>query len=421
MSTGALEATGPRAAGVRWDLSLIVADADAARTLMDETLGACDAFRSATAAGSPSSTARALRRRSRSSSAISNRSPARLLRRPAADRQRQRRGRARPQRRGREGMVRASNALRFFQLDWIAVDDAHAERLASTRRRSPATATTCARMRRFAPHRAGGARGGDDRRARPRGLDGVADPLRSGTSPRARAVRRRGPHDSTSCSRACTTRARAAPGAPGDAVHGARAVDADPRARLRLARRRPARARPRARLRPPGEPRDLDNEIPSAAVDVLLAAVERHHHLAHRWFRHKAKLLGLDKLALGDQYAPLGSTRAVPTTTRRRSSRGALDDFSPRIGDVARGLYRDNRIDAEPRPGQARRRVLRLHRAGRAAVHLLNFTDRWTTCARSRTRSATPCSSSVRRRAPDGALAPSAAGARARCRRRSPR
>jgi len=26
----------------------------------------------------------------------------------------------------------------------------------------------------------------------------------------------------------------------------------------------------------------------------------------------------------------------------------ALDDFSPRIGAVAHGLYRDNRIDAEP-------------------------------------------------------------------------
>ena len=81
----------------------------------------------------------------------------------------------------------------------------------------------------------------------------------------------------------------------------------------------------------PREPRDLDNELPSAAVDVLLAAVERHHHLAHRWFRHKAKLLGLEKLSLGDQYAPLGSTRAVAyedatslvarrSTTSRRAS-----------------------------------------------------------------------------------------------------
>ena len=82
----------------------------------------------------------------------------------------------------------------------------------------------------------------------------------------------------------------------------------------------------------PREPRDLDNELPSEAVDVLLAAVERHHQLAHRWFRHKAKLLGLEKLSLGDQYAPLGSTRAVAyedatvargharSTTSRRAS-----------------------------------------------------------------------------------------------------
>jgi oligoendopeptidase F len=102
----------------------------------------------------------------------------------------------------------------------------------------------------------------------------------------------------------------------------------------------------------PREPRDLDNELPSDAVDVLLASVERHHQLAHRWFRHKAKLLGLEKLSLGDQYAPLGSTRAVAYEDAQSLVATALDDFSPRIGAVAHGLYRDNRIDAEPRSGK---------------------------------------------------------------------
>jgi oligoendopeptidase F len=125
----------------------------------------------------------------------------------------------------------------------------------------------------------------------------------------------------------------------------------------------------------PREPRDLDNEIPSAAVDVLLAAVERHHHLAHRWFRHKAKLLGLGTLALGDQYAPLGSTRPVSYEDATALVEGALDDFSPRIGDVARGLYRDNRIDAEPRQGKRGGAFCASIAQDALPYIMLNFTD----------------------------------------------
>ena len=40
----AIAPTGPRAQGVRWDLSRIVTDAAAARSLADETRAACDAF-----------------------------------------------------------------------------------------------------------------------------------------------------------------------------------------------------------------------------------------------------------------------------------------------------------------------------------------------------------------------------------------
>ena len=125
----------------------------------------------------------------------------------------------------------------------------------------------------------------------------------------------------------------------------------------------------------PRESRDLDNELPSEAVDVLLAAVERHHHLAHRWFRHKAKLLGLEKLSLGDQYAPLGSTRAVSYDDATSLVARALDDFSPRIGAVARGLYRDHRIDAEPRPGKRGGAFCASIAQDALPYIMLNFTD----------------------------------------------
>ena len=50
----------------------------------------------------------------------------------------------------------------------------------------------------------------------------------------------------------------------------------------------------------------------------MMDAVERHYALAHRWFRVKAGILGLDRLELHDQYAPIGEARAVdyPEATR---------------------------------------------------------------------------------------------------------
>ena len=59
----AIAPTGPRAQGVRWDLSRIVTDAAAARRLADETRAACDAFAERYAAASPSSTPPAWPRR----------------------------------------------------------------------------------------------------------------------------------------------------------------------------------------------------------------------------------------------------------------------------------------------------------------------------------------------------------------------
>ena len=48
----------------------------------------------------------------------------------------------------------------------------------------------------------------------------------------------------------------------------------------------------------------------------MLDAVERHYGIAHRWFRAKAGILGLDRLELADQYAPDRRGAARSTTPR---------------------------------------------------------------------------------------------------------
>ena len=66
--------------------------------------------------------------------------------------------------------------------------------------------------------------------------------------------------------------------------------------------------------------RNLANEASDESVEALIEAVRSRYELARRWYRLKARLLGLDRLAYWDRMAPVGdSGRAHPLR------RGALD------------------------------------------------------------------------------------------------
>ena len=271
-------------------------------------------------------------------------------------------------------LTEAMNALRFFQLEWIAVDDEHAERLlpdeALARDRH-----YLASARRFAPHTRSEAEEEMIAERDPAAagawhtlFDQVTSTLRVPFDGQDRTIdevlaRVRGPVREQRLAAYEALFTALEPQTP-ILAHVYDSLVAD---RLVLDRVRG--------YTQPREARDLDNELPSKAVDVLLSAVERHHHLAHRWFRHKAKLLGLEKLSLGDQYAPLGSTRAVAYDDATSLVEKALDEFSPRIGDVARGLYRDRRIDAEPRSGKRGGAFCASIAQDALPYIMLNFTD----------------------------------------------
>ena len=61
----------------------------------------------------------------------------------------------------------------------------------------------------------------------------------------------------------------------------------------------------------PMAPRNLENEIDDSVVEGLLAASETHLEIAHRWFRTKARLLGLERLDVTDTAAPIGDAASV--------------------------------------------------------------------------------------------------------------
>ena len=66
--------------------------------------------------------------------------------------------------------------------------------------------------------------------------------------------------------------------------------------------------------------RNLANEASDESVEALIEAVQVRYELARRWYRLKAKLLGLDRLAHYDRMAPLRESTSASPTTRRASS-----------------------------------------------------------------------------------------------------
>jgi oligoendopeptidase F len=103
----------------------------------------------------------------------------------------------------------------------------------------------------------------------------------------------------------------------------------------------------------PMDSRNLANEITQASVDALMTAAERHHESAHRYFRLKRKLLGLDKLYDYDRYAPLASDLpGCDWQQARRLVQEGYDAFSPKAGSIVREFFERQWIDAALRAGK---------------------------------------------------------------------
>lgn len=99
--------------------------------------------------------------------------------------------------------------------------------------------------------------------------------------------------------------------------------------------------------------RHLGNETDKKSVDALLATCDAHTELVGRYYRLKAKLLGLKKLYDYDRYAPISEN--LPSCSWKEGKeivRSAYADFSPEFGTIVDRFYRENWIDAELRPGK---------------------------------------------------------------------
>lgn len=99
--------------------------------------------------------------------------------------------------------------------------------------------------------------------------------------------------------------------------------------------------------------RNLSNEASDSMVEALIQAVVAGYPLVARYYRLKARLLGVGQLEDYDRYAPIpGADRRYSWEECREIVLGAFTDFSPEIGGIVREFFDKNWIDAALQPGK---------------------------------------------------------------------
>lgn len=99
--------------------------------------------------------------------------------------------------------------------------------------------------------------------------------------------------------------------------------------------------------------RNLANEIDGASVTALMTTCESGHDMVQRYYRLKARLLGIEQLEDYDRYAPIGETLGITSFDEaKRIVLEAYRDFSPEMAEVAARFFDEGWIDAELREGK---------------------------------------------------------------------
>ncbi|HSL29270.1 MAG TPA: M3 family oligoendopeptidase [Anaerolineales bacterium] len=99
--------------------------------------------------------------------------------------------------------------------------------------------------------------------------------------------------------------------------------------------------------------RNLANDVPDEAVDVLMNVTKKNAIIFQRYFKLKAKQLGLERLRRYDIYAPLAkSDKAFEFGDAARMVLESFSAFEPRVGELAQRVFDQDRLDSEVRKGK---------------------------------------------------------------------
>ncbi|MBU3691477.1 MAG: M3 family oligoendopeptidase [Solirubrobacterales bacterium] len=123
--------------------------------------------------------------------------------------------------------------------------------------------------------------------------------------------------------------------------------------------------------------RNLSNEASDESVQALVEAVRGRYEMARRWYRTKARLLGIERLADFDRMAAVATDEeTIGWEDGRELVQSSFDSLSPKAGEVVARFFEERWIDAPPSPGK---RGGAFSASTVPSVHpyvMLNYTDR---------------------------------------------
>lgn len=102
--------------------------------------------------------------------------------------------------------------------------------------------------------------------------------------------------------------------------------------------------------------RHLANRVEREVVDALAEAVrDAYPRLSHRYYKMKAKWLGMEQMNFWDRNAPLAETpvRLISWDEAKDMVLSAYGDFAPEMAEIAGRFFDGGWIDAPVRPGKA--------------------------------------------------------------------
>jgi oligoendopeptidase F len=99
--------------------------------------------------------------------------------------------------------------------------------------------------------------------------------------------------------------------------------------------------------------RNLSNEASDDSVQALVDAVQARYDLPQRWYRLKARVLGVDRIKDWDRMASLASEDTpIGFGEAKDLVLDSYASFSPEMADIARRFFDERWIDAPARPGK---------------------------------------------------------------------
>lgn len=105
----------------------------------------------------------------------------------------------------------------------------------------------------------------------------------------------------------------------------------------------------------PVSARNMSEDVSDKSVEVLAETVKKHYKdIAHRFYKLKAKWLGVKKINYWDRNAPLPFAKDQTYTWEQAVEivLNAYKEFSPKLYEIARDFFDHNWIDVPPRDGK---------------------------------------------------------------------